>query len=274
MARLNSGRSTGCYGPGRNVSLCGNSPARYMRDMSEVLDVAAIAALVGDPARANILYALLDGRAFTAGELAYAAHVTPQTASGHLAKLAAARLIIVSQQGRHRYYQLAGPHVAGMLESIMAVAAISPPRCRPVKIDERMRDARMCYDHVAGRLGVGLTDWLRAHDHVEFSDDGGALTAAGEAFLREFGINIEDARCSRRIFCRPCMDWSERRPHLAGAVGAALASRLFALGWIARVRDGRALLITPSGRRNLDQAFGFRLPDQPLRGRTPVAVPA
>jgi DNA-binding transcriptional ArsR family regulator len=240
--------------------------------MSEVLDMAAIASLVGDPARANILYALLDGRAFTAGELAYAAHVTPQTASGHLAKLTAARLITLSQQGRHRYYHLAGPHVAGMLESIMAVAAISPPRCRPVKIEERMRNARMCYDHVAGRLGVALTDWLHAHDHVEFSDDGGALTAAGEAFLREFGVDIEDARHSRRIFCRPCIDWSERRPHLAGAVGAALASRLFALGWIARVRDGRALLITPSGRRNLEQTFGVRLPDQPLKGRTPVVL--
>jgi DNA-binding transcriptional ArsR family regulator len=249
-------------------------PARYMLNMSEVLDVAAIASLVGDPARANILYALLDGRAFTAGELAYAAHVTPQTASGHLAKLAAARLIIMSRQGRHRYYHLAGPHVAGMLEGIMAVAAISPPRCRAVSIEEHMRNARMCYDHVAGRLGVGLTDWLHKHEHVEFSDDGGALTTAGEGFLREFGVDIENARRSRRIFCRPCMDWSERRPHLAGAVGAALASRLLALGWIARVRDGRALLITPSGRRNLEQTFDFRLPDQPLKGRTPVAVPA
>jgi DNA-binding transcriptional ArsR family regulator len=247
-------------------------PTRYMWTMSEVLDVAAIASLVGDPARANILYALLDGRAFTAGELAYAAHVTPQTASGHLAKLAAARLIVMSQQGRHRYYHLAGPHVAGMLESIMAVAAISPPRCRPVKIDDRTRNARMCYDHVAGRLGVGLTDWLHAHDHVEFSDDGGALTLAGEAFLRELGVDLENARRSRRIFCRPCMDWSERRPHLAGAVGAALASRLFALGWIARVRDGRALLITPSGRRNLEQIFDFRLPDEPLKGRAPMAA--
>lgn len=248
--------------------------ARYMWCMGEVLDMAAIAALVGDPARANILYALLDGRAFTAGELAYAAHVTPQTASGHLAKLAAARLITLSQQGRHRYYGLAGPHVAGMLESIMAVAAISPPRCRPMKIDERMRNARMCYDHVAGRLGVGLTDWLHAHDHVEFSDDGGALTAAGEAFLRDFGVDIGDPRRSRRIFCRPCIDWSERRPHLAGAVGAALAARLFALGWIARVRDGRALVITPSGRRNLEQTFGFTLPDQGLKARASVTAPA
>ena len=241
--------------------------------MSEVLDMAAIAALVGDPARANILYALLDGRAFTAGELAYAAHVAPQTASGHLAKLAAAQLIRSSPQGRHRYYHLAGPHVATMLESIMAVAAVSPPRCKPVRIEEAMRTARMCYDHVAGRLGVGLTDALRARNHVEFSEDGGVLTASGEVFLREFGIDVDSVRESRRIFCRPCIDWSERRPHLAGAVGAALAQRLFALGWISRVRDGRALVVTPVGRRDLAQTFDLMLPEQ-RTVRPRVAVPA
>jgi DNA-binding transcriptional ArsR family regulator len=241
--------------------------------MSEVLDLAAIAALVGDPARANILCALLDGRALTAGELAYAAHVSPQTASGHLGKLAAAQLITSSPQGRHRYYYLAGPHVAAMLESIMAVAAIAPPRCRPVRINEDMRTARMCYDHIAGRLGVGLTDALCARNHVEFGDDGGALTAAGETFLRDFGIDVEGARHSRRIFCRPCIDWSERRPHLAGAVGAALAKRLFALGWITRVRDGRALVITPLGRRNLQQTFSVQLPERTLV-RPLAAVPA
>jgi DNA-binding transcriptional ArsR family regulator len=230
-----------------------------MSGMSEVLDVAAIAALVGDPARANILCALLDGRAFAAGELAYAAHVTPQTASGHLAKLAAAQLITSSPQGRHRYFRLAGPHVAAMLESILAVAAIAPPRCRPVRIGDDMRTARMCYDHVAGRLGVGLTDALLARRHVELGDDGGALTASGEAFLQEFGIDVGKARRSHRMFCRPCIDWSERRPHLAGAVGAALARRLFALGWITRVRDGRALVVTPDGRRELEETFGVLL---------------
>lgn len=243
--------------------------------MSEVLDIAAVAALVGDPARANILCALLDGRALAAGELAYAARVSPQTTSGHLAKLAAAQLITSSPQGRHRYFRLAGPHVAAMLESIMAVAAIAPPRCRPVRIADDMRTARMCYDHVAGRLGVGLADALRARDHVEFSDDGGVLTPSGEVFLREFGIDIEAARHSKRIFCRPCIDWSERRPHLAGAVGAALAVRLLALGWVARVRDGRTLVITPTGRRNLERTFGVVLPDERETVARPlVAVPA
>src|SRR6478735_4376713 len=139
---------------------------RYIDLMSEVLDMAAIAALVGDPARANILVALLDGRALTASELAYAAHVTPQTASGHLGKLAKARLIEPAQQGRHRYFKLAGRHVAAMLESISSVAAVAPPRLRPIRIDDTMRQARMCYDHVAGRLGVVMADALREHGHV------------------------------------------------------------------------------------------------------------
>jgi DNA-binding transcriptional ArsR family regulator/ribosomal protein S19E (S16A) len=240
--------------------------------MSEVLDMAAVAALVGDPARANILCALMDGRAFTAGELAYAAHVSPQTASGHLGKLAAAQLITSTPQGRHRYFRLAGAHVAAMLESIMAVAAIAPPRCRPVRIDAAMRNARLCYDHLAGCLGVGLADALRAGGHVERADDGGALTAAGEVFLREFGIEVEAARRSRRVFCRPCVDWSERRFHIAGAIGAALAQRLFTLGWIARVRDGRTLVITSAGRRNLAQTFGVLLPELAERGARPMAA--
>jgi ribosomal protein S19E (S16A) len=162
-----------------------------------------------------------------------------------------------------------------MLESIMQVAAVAPPRCRVLRIDDDLRTARLCYDHIAGRLGVRLADALRARGHVELSHDGGALTASGEAFLQEFGIDVEGARHSRRIFCRPCIDWSERRPHLAGAVGAALAQRLFALGWIARVRDGRTLIVTPMGRRGLKQTFGVVLPELPPRSARPLmAVPA
>src|SRR3954465_4367671 len=168
--------------------------------MSQVLDLAAIAALVGDPARANILCALLDGRALTASELAYAAHVTPQTTSGHLGKLTKANLIVPAQQGRHRYFKLAGRHVAAMLESISAVAAIAPPRLRPIRIDDTMRQARMCYDHVAGQLGVVIADALREHGHVEFADDGGVVTPSGEAFLSRFGVDLSVARHSRRVF--------------------------------------------------------------------------
>ena len=155
--------------------------------MSEVLDMAAVAALIGDPARANILCALLDGRALTASELAYAAHVTPQTASGHLGKLAAAKLIVPAQQGRHRYFRLAGAHIAAMLESISAVASVAPPRLRPIRIDDTMRKARMCYDHIAGELGVTLADSLQEHHHIELAEDGGIVTETGEAFFHKLG---------------------------------------------------------------------------------------
>ena len=227
--------------------------------MTDILDMAAVAALVGDPARANILCALLDGRGYAAGELAYAAHVSAQTASGHLAKLAQAKLVTSTPAGRHRYYRLAGPHVAAMLESIMAVASVSPPRCKAPRIPDDMREARMCYDHLAGRLGVALADALQTRGFVEFSNDGGIVTNAGDMFFSELGIDIAAARKGRRAFCRPCIDWSERRPHLAGAVGGALADHLFGLNWIARVRDRRAVTITPKGRLALERTFGVTL---------------
>src|SRR5882757_9959056 len=237
----------------------------YSLPMSEVLDMAAVAALVGDPARANILCALLDGRALTASELAYAAHVTPQTASGHLGKLSAAKLLIPAQQGRHRYYRLAGAHVAAMLESISAVAAIAPPRLRSIRIDDTMRKARMCYDHIAGELGVTLADSLQQHHHIELADDGGVVTETGEAFFHKLGIDLSAARGTRRAFCRPCVDWSERRAHLAGAVGAAIAQRLMDLHWISRKRDTRALNITPIGWSKIEQSFGCSLHDHAPR---------
>lgn len=252
----------------------GGACARYIPPMSQVLDIAAVAALVGDPARANILCALLDGRALTASELAYAAHVTPQTASGHLGKLARANLIVPAQQGRHRYFHLAGRHIAAMLESISAVAAIAPPRLRPIRIDDTMRQARMCYDHVAGQLGVVMADALREHGHVEFADDGGLVTPAGEAFFAKFGVDLSDSRQSRRVFCRPCIDWSERRAHLAGAVGAALANRLMELRWIARKRDTRALTITPIGWANIERTFGCSLHDHTVHARPALRVVA
>lgn len=248
--------------------------ARYIYRMSEVLDLAAVAALIGDPARANILCALLDGRALTAGELAYAAHVTPQTASGHLGKLAAAQLIIPAQQGRHRYFRLAGRHVAAMLESISEVAAVAQPRVRPTRISDTMRNARMCYDHIAGRLGVTLADALSGHHHIELSDDGGAITPIGEAFFTEFGIDLGALRQSHRVFCRPCLDWSERRPHLAGSVGAALARRLMELRWIARARDTRALTITPMGWHNIERTFGCSLHEHAANKRPALHVVA
>lgn len=231
---------------------------RYKCVMSEVIDMAAVASLVGDPARANILAALLDGRALTAGELAYAARVSPQTTSGHLNKLAAAKLIEPARQGRHRYYRLTGPHVAAMLESIMLVASLSPPRLRPIRIEQGMRQARLCYDHVAGELGVAIADALQDHGYVEMSGEGGEVTQAGSAFFLSLGINVRSLT-GRRAFCKPCLDWSERRTHIAGALGAALAQRLIALGWLKRMKDGRALVVTTAGLQGLKEKFGIAL---------------
>jgi DNA-binding transcriptional ArsR family regulator len=220
--------------------------------------LAEIAALVGDPARANILCALMDGRALTASELAFAAGVSPQTTSGHLAKLTDARLLGLVKQGRHRYYRIRTPLVGQMLEGILAVAAEAPPRHRPPsKQDEAMRRARTCYDHFAGRLGVGLAESLCTHGHIVLAEEGGEVTPSGVAFLLQFGIDLDEARPRRRAFCRPCLDWTERRAHLGGAVGAALAARCFDLGWVSRLRDTRALTITPAGQRGLHQTFGL-----------------
>jgi DNA-binding transcriptional ArsR family regulator len=222
--------------------------------------IAEVAALVGDPARANILAALMGGRALTATELVHAAGVSPQTTSGHLGKLADGRLIACVKQGRNRYYRIATPRVAEMLEGIMTVVADAPPRHRPPsKLDDAMRTARTCYDHFAGKLGVGITDALCAHGHVALTDEAGEVTDSGVVFLEKFGVDLKAARGRRRIFCRPCLDWTERRPHLGGSVGALLAQRCFDLGWLERMREGRALTVTKAGRRGLSETFGIAL---------------
>jgi DNA-binding transcriptional ArsR family regulator len=224
--------------------------------MSNVTDVAATAALVGDPARAAMLEALMDGRALTAKELAYAAHVSPQTASGHLARLTEAGLLSFLAQGRFRYFRLASPGVAEMVEAIMGVAAQARPSERRTswKGGEALRTARTCYDHIAGRLGVAIADRLVERGHVVLAADGGEVTEAGREFLASFGA--EPAQ-GKRVFCRACLDWSERRPHLAGRVGAAIACRCFELGWIARMRDTRALAITTAGRTGFLETFAI-----------------
>jgi DNA-binding transcriptional ArsR family regulator len=203
---------------------------------------------------------LLDGRALTATELAYVGGVSPQTASGHLGKLTEAGLISVHKQGRHCYFRLASPLIGRMLEGIMAVAAQGPPRYRPRwRGDEALRTARTCYDHLAGRLGVALADALTERGHVVLGEDGGVVTTSGEAFFTAFGIEFSNIAQGKRAFCRPCLDWSERRPHLAGAVGAALAKRSFELGWVTRLRDTRALSISAKGRAGLVDTFGIEL---------------
>jgi DNA-binding transcriptional ArsR family regulator len=236
--------------------------------------VSEVAALVGNPARANILMALTNGRALTASELAYVAGVSPQTTSEHLAKLKEANLLSLTKQGRHSYFRLSSPKIARMIESIMVVAADGPQRYRPRwNGDDALRTARTCYDHIAGRLGVALADALTRHKHVVLTEDGGMVTRAGEKFLANFGIELNEAKEGRRTFCRPCLDWSERRPHLAGALGAAFADRCFDLGWIARMRDSRALKIFPKGERGFKETFGISLDaDHAKHGRPRAAA--
>jgi DNA-binding transcriptional ArsR family regulator len=251
--------------PSKHERLPASPPPLMIRDMiSGPGGMAEVAALVGDTARARMLDALTDGRALTAGELAYVARVTAPTASAHLAKLVDGGLLTVLKQGRHRYYRLASPRVSAMLEGIMLVAAVDgPPRHRPPSLrDEAMTLARSCYDHLAGRLGVALADALVGRGHVLLNDDGGAVTPAGTAFLCDLGVDLEPPARRGRVFCRPCLDWTERRPHLAGTLGARLACRCFELGWIERMRDSCAVRITVPGRSGFRDAFGIDLSDR------------
>jgi DNA-binding transcriptional ArsR family regulator len=219
--------------------------------------IAEIAALVGDPARATMLSALLDGRALTATELAYAARITPQTASTHLSKLTETGLILAIKDGRYRYFSLASPKVAQMLDGIMAVALEHRPRYRPLSRQAReLQDARVCYDHLAGRLSVDLADFFTEREYIIFGDEAAEVTTAGTQFLAEFGVDLS-AGSKRRYLCRSCLDWTERRPHIGGAVGAALANRCFDLGWTQRVEHSRAVIVTESGKRGFLGTFGI-----------------
>jgi DNA-binding transcriptional ArsR family regulator len=231
-----------------------------MPAMSTNASFARIAALAGDPARAGMLHALMDGRALTASELARVAGITAQTASSHLARMVTVGLLSVEQQGRHRYHRLATPAVAQMMETIMQVAAdLEPPRPR-LSVgprDAALRAARTCYDHLAGELGVALADALVAGGYAEFARDGGIVTDAGIAFLGRIGIDGDVLLARRgRVLCRLCLDWSERRPHVAGMVGAALCAHSFTAGWIRRIDGTRAVAITPKGWRVFRDEFG------------------
>jgi DNA-binding transcriptional ArsR family regulator len=227
--------------------------------MVAAANMVEVAALVGDTARATMLAALMGGESLTGSELAFIAHVSRPTASEHLAKLVAARLVSVNKKRRFSYYRIASPLVARMLESIIAVAAIEvPPRHRPRSAqDERLRFARTCFDHLAGWLGVAIADALVAKECIILDDDGGEVTAAGRSFFCDFGVDLTAKAASRRIFCRPCLDWSERRYHVAGRVGAEMCRRCLELGWLERERDTRAVLITPAGNAGFQATFGL-----------------
>ena len=222
--------------------------------MKEGPDIAAVAALIGDPARANILTALMMGKALTASELAAEAGVTLQTTSSHLSKLLHGQMITVRKQGRHKYFSLASDAVAEVVETLMGFAAgTGGLRTRTGPRDPALRHARVCYNHLAGARGVQMFDAMVTRG---FLSEDGALTAAGAGFVTEFGVDLVGLRAARAPVCRLCLDWSARRSHLAGSLGRAMFSVICARGWAVREDGSRVVRFTSKGAAAFDAAFG------------------
>ncbi|GKU77314.1 helix-turn-helix transcriptional regulator [Paenibacillus sp. L3-i20] len=219
-------------------------------------NAALIASLVSEASRAAILTVLLDGRFHAAGELAYMAGIQPQTASFHLAKMVNANVVTVQKQGRHRYYGIQSPEVADVMESLLSIAP--PVEIKSLKQsseDKALRLARTCYDHLAGSLGVQLTNALLTMGVLHEEKDNFIVTEQGKIFLTNFEIDLESSMKKRRSFSHKCLDWSERRHHLAGALGNALLERLLQLNWVKRMPKTRAIQITPEGLIGLREVF-------------------
>ncbi|MDX8467670.1 winged helix-turn-helix domain-containing protein [Mesorhizobium sp. VK23B] len=222
--------------------------------MREGPDIARIASLVGDPARANMLNALMGGTALTASELALEAGVSLPTASSHLSKLMDGGLLTLASQGRHRYYGLASPQVAGMIEAIIGVAeAVGPKRVRPGPRDAAMRVARVCYDHLAGEQAVAMLDRLVDRKVLLREENEIRLSPSAISHFAALGIAIDDK--ARRPVCRACLDWSVRRSHLAGALGAAILDKVIAEKWARREKDSRAVVFSPKGKAEFERVF-------------------
>jgi DNA-binding transcriptional ArsR family regulator len=229
-------------------------------------DIAPVAALMADPARAAMLGALLPGPPLSAGELSQVAGVSPATASAHLARLLDGGLVAVTKQGRHRYYRLAGHEVATVLEVIAQISPVKPVRgLRQSREAARLAQARTCYDHLAGRAGVELLDALLRTGFLNGNGTGPSaryeVTRYGADKLAEFGVDVAQVRRSRRRFAGACLDWTQRRPHLNGALGAAVTGRLLQLGWIERGSSKRAIRVTDTGQDGLAATFGWSVTD-------------
>src|SRR5712672_1868383 len=229
--------------------------------MITVNALSEVAALMGDPTRAAMLSLLMDGRAHTASELALTAGITAQTASGHLGRMIDGRLLAARAQGRNRFYRLATSDVAHAIESLMAVAGtgVSPAaKTAAWRRDPDLRFCRTCYDHLAGQVGIAVTDSLTQHGHLEpKGPKDWMLTSSGETFCQRLGVDLAGARAAHsRHFARQCLDWSERRPHISGSLGSAIADTFFKKGWAERLRRGRTVRLTDSGRRALERQFG------------------
>lgn len=219
--------------------------------MKEGPDISRAASVIGDPARANMLCALMDGRALTATELATEAGITKQTASAHLARLCEEHMLLREVQGRHHYFRLAGPEVAGLVEALMGFAQKhSGSRVRTGPRDPAMRRARVCYDHLAGEFAVEMYENFSRHGLIAVGEGGLHLTGLGIARLSELGIDADLLTAARRPVCRECLDWSARRPHLAGGAGKAILDTVLARGWAKREQGSRVVRFTPAGERN------------------------
>ncbi len=219
--------------------------------------LAAVAGAIAEPARSRMLCCLMDGHARTSTELAVVAQVSPSTASVHLAKLKEQHLVQVLAQGKQRYYSLAGEEVAAALEALMRVAGMPRPAFVPTT-PERLRQARTCYDHMAGTVAVGMHDYMTRHRWLNAADGAAyLLSEEGEAAFVKLGMDPEKVRKSRRRFACSCLDWSERRPHLGGALGAELMAMLLRDGWIEADLDSRALAITRDGKRRFKNVFAL-----------------
>jgi len=242
--------------------------------MEEAQALAGRAALLADRTRAAFCLALLDGRAWTPTELARSAKVAVSTASEHLDRLVGGGLLTEHRQGRHRYVRLAGPETAGLIEMIAGAGEATGERPRSMAAAHRQRNlrfARTCYDHLAGVAGVALADGLIANGLVG-NTDGLVLTGNGRAALQSAGIEVPRRR---RPALRECIDWTERRPHLAGEIGAAICRHAFGAGWISRIGSGRAVRVTPAGVRDLDRYLGVVIDSaEPERSAAAPAVPA
>ena len=229
------------------------------------VNVVPAASLLAEPTRAAMLTALLDDRPLAAGELARLAGVSPATASAHLARLLHGGLVTVISQGRHRYYRLAGPEIAAVMEALAQLSPTTPVRSlRQSQDAAALARARTCYDHLAGRAGVALLDALLARKLLDAPQPDGLperfeVTAAGRAAFSSFGLDMGTLKRARRRFAGACMDWTERKPHLNGALGAAVTARLFGLGWLERGSRRRAVRVTPAGAEGLAAAFGWSL---------------
>ncbi|WP_195819234.1 ArsR/SmtB family transcription factor [Roseobacter sp. MH60115] len=229
--------------------------------MKEGPDIARVAALIGDPARANMLTALMTGKALTATELAAEAGITSQTASTHLAKLDGGNLLRVRKQGRHKYFSLATDDVAAVLEGLMGLAAKSGHlRTRTGPRDASLRKARVCYNHLAGDMGIRMFDSFHGRGFLALEDENLQLTRTGAEFMTGFGIDLDSLTAQKSPLCRECLDWSARRSHLAGSLGRALLARIETLGWARRDAGSRAVIFTQRG----EAAFAERLAVTPV----------